>query len=211
MKTRSTSFITALALASSVALTGCGNSDQPLTQAQFERRMQEQQLQAQRDQANLQTQIARQQLEQQRIQTNALQQQYAPAPQPQIIQQPVYTTAPPVQQPVQQPVVVDQGIGTGTAIVGAAAAAGLGYMAGKATANTNKSTSTYDANRYDDRRTSYVAPSRPTTFTSQVQPSAPKVTTLNLSKPTTTVSRPITTVSKSTSLSSPKPTTFRRK
>ena len=79
-----------------------------------------------------------------------------PAPQVQQYQQPQY------QQYPQQPVVVQQhdtGIGTGTALLGAAAVGATGYMAGKAMSDKDKQTNNTVV--YRDRP-AYVQPSTST-------------------------------------------------
>lgn len=143
MRFRNTLAIAMLTLAASVSLTGCGSGDEPLTDAQMQRKLQEQQLMANQQKLDIEKAQARADLDAQRLQNQALTQQMLPPQQVQQAQQ--YGAAPP---PAQQ---ADQGIGTGTAILGAAAVGTAGYLMGRSNSN----------NTYSDR-------SRPTTTTTRV-------------------------------------------
>lgn len=140
MRLRNTLAIAMLSLAASVSLTGCGDKSQPLTEAQMQRKQQELQIQAQQQQLDIQRAQAQADLDAQRLQNKAIQQQMLPAQQYQqpVVQQPVYSA--PVQQyaPASAPVQhVDSGIGTGTAILGAAAVGAAGYALGKSSSNND--------------------------------------------------------------------------
>lgn len=158
-------FLALAALASAATLTGCGNNDDPLTDAQLQRKLQEQQLQANQAQLDAQRQQQRLDLEAQRLQNQAMQQQLLPPAQPQYQQAPA--------APAQH---TDSGIGAGTAILGAAAVGTAGYMLGKSASNT--SNNTYNA-RYQQPATRVVSQPAPKPVYSAPKSSyvAPKSTT----------------------------------
>lgn len=140
MRLRKLLTFSALALALSVSLTGCGNKDEPLTDAQMQRKMQEQQLAAQQQRMDLERAQVRADLASQQARDQALlqqqqlqQQQYQQAPQQ-------YNSAP-AQAPAQH---ADSGIGAGTAILGAAAVGTAGYLMGRSNSNNN---TTYNNSR----------------------------------------------------------------
>lgn len=138
MRLRNTLAIAMLSLAASVSLTGCGDKNQPLTEAQMQRKQQELQIQAQQQQLDIQRAQAQADLDAQRLQNKAMQQQMLPPQQPVYQPQPTYS-APAVPAvpavPVQH---VDTGIGAGTALIGAAAVGAAGYAIGKSASNNQQ-------------------------------------------------------------------------
>ena len=138
MRLRNTLAFAMLTLAASVSLTGCGAKDEPLTEAQMQRKSQELQLAAQKQQLDLERERTRVELETARLHNQAMTQQMLPPQQP--VQQ---YTAPVQQMPVQQ-VPVEQGIGAGTALLGAAAVGAAGYAIGSSrSSNSYNTTSNY--------------------------------------------------------------------
>ena len=180
MRLRNTLAIAMLTLAASVSLTGCGAKDEPLTEAQMQRKSQELQLQAQQQQLEIQRQQARADLEAQRLQNQALQQQMLPPQQP-VYQQPVQQYGPaPAAAPAQH---VDSGIGVGTAVLGAAAVGAAGYMVGKsASSNQNYNNGYNNGNNYNTTR---VQPATRVVQPTYRAPAAPvyKTSTTTVSKP----------------------------
>lgn len=134
-----------------------------------------------------------------------------PAPQTQYVQQPApqYSQYPQGQYPQQAPVVVQQhdGIGTGTALVGAAAIGTAAYLAGKANADKPATTTT---NVYRPTTTvSAPAPARPVIQApvAQAAPAPAPKQTFNpvAAKSMQTVTAPKTSFSAPSSSSSFKP------
>lgn len=115
--------VVALLLVSMIGtLSACGDPE-PMTNAEFIRKQQDQQLAAERESMRIQNDIAREQLRGQQIANGSIQPQYNQS------------------LPQAQPQLVDDGIGMGTVMAGAAIGGAAGYMAGK----SNTTTTTYRA------------------------------------------------------------------
>lgn len=159
-----------LALATALAsLSGCGG-DEPMSDAQFLRKQQEQQLAAEREAQRIQNDIAREQLRTQQLHNQAIQQ--ATMPQGQYAQPGVVGTA-----PVQQILPQDDGIGLGTVVAGAAVAGAAGYMAGKS------NTSTYNTSTYNKPKVVAPSYSQPTTVVKKPVVKQPLTVTKHATSP----------------------------
>lgn len=198
MKQTKLKLMTIIAL--SLSLAACGG-DEPMTDAQFMRKQQEQQLAADREAQRIQNDIAREHLRAQQIQTQAMQQSMMPQ-----YGQPGYVQPGTAQVPVQQ--VVDDGVGLGTVMAGAAAAGAVGYMAGK-----NNGAATSNNSYYSSQQARAVQQVRPVQRP-VVKPAAKPI----IKQPTTAFKRPLAPAYKPTASARPtvkryssSPTTTKRR